>query len=112
MVTITLEKNNDGTLKKIKATGHANFSPKGSDIVCASVTILLRTTLQFLNEKNSIEINTDTKKRGNLVIEVKTYLQEASKTLIFCYDFLNTGLSQLEAEYPQHIHIKRQSFGE
>ncbi|MDE5614650.1 MAG: ribosomal-processing cysteine protease Prp, partial [Treponemataceae bacterium] len=56
MTTVTLVCGKDGAFRSCEAAGHAGFAAKGSDIVCAAVTILLRTAADVLSGMDGVVI--------------------------------------------------------
>lgn len=95
MIKIVIENN------VIKISGHANYSESGSDIVCASVSSIVYTTVNALlriNE-NSLDFS-DNKKE--MRIEIKSE-DKITKDLIDNMIFLLTDLSK---DYPKNIKVE------
>lgn len=109
MTDVTLIRDEVGRFKAFAAVGHAGFAAKGSDIVCAAVTVLLRTALQLLSETDGVMINADVASEGTLSMEVTGAEPTMEQRLICIADFLELGISSLEAEYPQHIALRKQT---
>lgn len=105
MTAVTLSTGRNGVLIKCQANGHACFSQKGSDIVCSAVTILLRTAMQVLSQNERVTVNADTSSRGNLAfcVEVKEDTPETEMCLKYTADFLRTGFTSLQKEYPENV---------
>ncbi len=104
MITVALELDAEGRLALCKASGHAECAPIGHDIVCAAVSILLRTTALVL-ENVSIEI--DTEQRGFFSLKILHYTMSQSGLLKYAADFLRMGFISLEKEYPHAITYKQ-----
>ena len=109
MTDVTLVRDKAGCFKAFTATGHAGFAVKGSDIVCAAVTVLLRTALQLLSETDGVMVSADVASEGTLSMEVTYAAPEMEQRLICIADFLELGIGSLEAEYPQHIALRKQT---
>ena len=110
MTVITLFTGKNGVLKKCKANGHADFSKKGSDIVCSAVTILLRTALKTLSQSENVILNTAPSSRGSLAFSVdlkegKTYSMETQIKLKTIADFLREGFVSLQKEFPDNVQF-------
>ena len=105
MTAVTLFTGKNGVLKKCKANGHADFSRKGSDIVCSAITILLKTAMQFLSRNKDVTLEADTSSRGNLAfcVEVTVDKPETEFCLKYTADFLREGFKTLSKEYPQNV---------
>ena len=106
MITVVLETDGDGALKSVKAEGHAFFAVKGKDIVCAGVSTLLLTALNYLESIEGLKITADLSKRGKLAVSVLESGAEYRDRLKFLADFLRTGLSGLELTYPKNVELR------
>ncbi|MCR5613076.1 ribosomal-processing cysteine protease Prp [Treponema sp.] len=104
MTEVLLVKAKNGNFLKCNASGHAGFAPKGKDIVCSAVTILMRTAMQVLSETGGIKLETDTSLRGFLsfcaVIDSGNADQSRINTI---GDFLETGFKSLSEEFPNNL---------
>ena len=87
--------------KAIKISGHANFDAYGKDIVCASVSSIVYTTVNgILNvNKNSIKFNDE----KDLIIEILTNDLIVNKLIKSMLDLLK----ELEKQYPKNIKISK-----
>ena len=108
MILVTLSTGKDGALIECKANGHACFSQKGTDIVCAAVTTLLKTSMQVLSQIEEVTLNADTSERGNLAFRVSVNKESDSvKTRLQCTaDFIRTGIKSLSASYPENVQLR------
>ena len=50
MVRVEIETNQAGLIRRVEVSGHAGYSEKGFDIVCASVTTLVRSAARILEQ--------------------------------------------------------------
>ncbi len=110
MVSVTLTCGKNGVLKKCKANGHADFSKKGTDIVCSAVTILLRTAMQLLSHMENVNLTADASSRGKICFsveqeEVKTESPEMEIRLQCIADFLKNGIASIQKEYPDNVRL-------
>lgn len=105
MTSITLSYGKNGVIKKCQANGHANFSKKGTDIVCAAVTVLIRTAMQVLSHNEDVLLIADASARGNISfsVEAKTESPETEAQLKCIGDFLRTGILALTKEFPENV---------
>ena len=109
MIQVQVIRSNDGLLRSCMAEGHADFSVKGKDVVCAGVSVLLRTVLSLLESSSSISLEADAPKRGMLAFRVKEYDKAETALLVHCGDFLEKGLSSLSNDYPNHVSLRVQT---
>ena len=96
MIKIKFEEN------LITITGHANYSD-GNDIVCASVSSIMYTTVNALLrlDENSIKY---TDNKDKVTIEILKH-NEIIDTLIINMMFL---FNQLELDYPKNVKIYKE----
>ncbi|MCL2808493.1 MAG: ribosomal-processing cysteine protease Prp [Treponema sp.] len=104
MIEIEAVLDNDGILKACKAAGHAGAGKSGSDIVCAAVSILLRTAFSTLLNKKGIKVQGGAPERGQLWLEVE-YEAEGREYLFAVGEFLVNGLSSLTKEFPNNCKL-------
>ena len=86
---------------KIEISGHTNFDDYGKDIVCASVSSIVITTINACIEIDEDSIYYEDKEK--LIIEIKKE-NEVIKKLINNMVFM---LESLEKDYPKNIKILR-----
>jgi uncharacterized protein len=111
MTKIQLVRGVHGEIRSCRAEGHAEYSAKGTDIVCAAVTILLRTAMQVLSATDGVAVTSDTSLRGSVFFSVRADSPglEISARLICAGDFLEAGLCSLSGEYPGNIEFRKQT---
>ena len=85
----------------IRIKGHANYSEYGKDIVCASVSSVIYTTVNSIMniDKSSIEYNDD----GNVITITKINSNEIVNILI---NTMIEILKDLERQYKENIKIE------
>ena len=104
MIQVLLELDEKERLLSVEASGHANSGMNGHDIVCAAVTILLRTTVQALG---SVQADVSAEQRGSLSFRVLSYDEMQSEKLRYAAEFLWLGIASLQEEYPQAVQCKK-----
>jgi len=85
---------------KIMISGHANHNEYGKDIVCASVSSIIYTSLNAIKclKDNTLEV------KDNEVMEI-TYLEEDEITSKLINNMMDL-LIDLENDYPKNISVK------
>ena len=104
MINIALYFDNVGLLKRCRAEGHAGADSKGNDIVCAAVSVLLRTYCTLL-KKAGIISKEDTPHRGAFFLEAEA-TQETAFFLFAVGSFLKEGLQSVSEEYPKFCTVQ------
>ena len=87
----------------ICATGHADFSTKGTDIVCAAVSILM---YSYAAELLRLGVNTDISDDG-CRFEIRT----GRKTIraMVAYETVMSGLRMIADEYGNSVQINEEA---
>ena len=104
MVEIEAVRDEHGVLRSCKASGHAGAERTGSDIVCAAVSVLMRTAVRTLSEKSGITIRCNAPEPGFLKLEAD-YTAEGMDFLFAAGEFLIEGLASVAEEHPQHCKL-------
>jgi len=94
----------NGVLRSCKASGHAGAGKTGTDIVCAAVSVLMRTAVRALSGREGIGLRCDAPEPGLLSIEAD-YTAEGREFLFAAGVFLAEGLASVAEEYPNHCRL-------
>ncbi len=86
---------------QIKVTGHAGYDESGKDIVCASVSSIIITTVNAILNIDSQAI--DYKEIDGVLINI---LKTDKITNILINNMIDL-LEQLEHQYPKYIKLRR-----
>lgn len=103
MVRIEINIDSDKILKSCRAVGHAGYGTVGTDIVCAAVSILMRTAVSILSDK--VEIKSEVPGKGNFYFEIIDYGHNKTEFLRTTGIFLLEGIRSLVEEYPQNVNL-------
>ncbi|MGI5085166.1 ribosomal-processing cysteine protease Prp [Treponema putidum] len=97
-------------------SGHADFGDndgkpeKGGNIVCAAVTILLKTAVLSLSsaqkESSSLKAEIRADNPGYLSAKVTVFSEKDMPRLQYLLEFLTIGLMAIEAEYPDCLDLQ------
>ena len=99
-----------GLLRSCRVSGHAGAGKMGGDIVCAAVSVLSRTAVRVLSEREGISIRGDVPERGNFCLETD-YNPEGRDFLAATGTFLIEGLLSVSEEFPDYckVNIERRN---
>ncbi|MDR2393593.1 MAG: ribosomal-processing cysteine protease Prp [Treponema sp.] len=103
MIGIDLALDEAGLLVACGVHGHAKAGPKGSDVVCAAVSVLTKTALRVLSLQEGIRVQGGAE-RGVFWMELE-YTPQGRDFLFAVGMFLEEGLEAVAAEYPDHCMI-------
>ena len=120
MINIEAVLEEDGTLRACRASGHAGYrkvfrvlkkifrQKQSSDIVCAAVSVLMRTAYLTLSNRQGIILRSGAPEKGQMWLEAD-YEAEGKDFLLACGIFLINGLMSVAQEYPKNckINIRR-----
>jgi uncharacterized protein YsxB (DUF464 family) len=104
MIVVEVTLDTAGLLQSCKAQGHAGQGPTGGDIVCAAVSVLMRTAARTLDGRSDISIRWSAVKRGDFLLEVE-YRAEGAAFLAGAGAFLVAGLVSVAEEFPQNCKV-------
>ena len=109
MINIEVIKDGDGILVSCKASGHAGAGKAGADIVCAAVSVLMRTACSTLSNRKGITISGGAPEKGQLWLEVD-YNADGKDFLFAAGEFLIEGLKSVAQEFPQNCKLIIKNF--
>ena len=113
MIQVDMILDKAGLLSSCRVTGHAGAGKKGSDIVCAAVSVLTRTFIRILAERQDVKIRGCIPEQGNFWVEAD-YTPEGKSFLAGAGAFLIEGLNSVSAEFPDYCKVtieERNSYG-
>jgi len=94
----------DGTLRACKALGHSGAAKAGNDIVCAAVSVLMRTALSVLSGRSGITVRGGAPEKGHLWLEAD--YDAAGKDFLSAVGvFLIDGLKSVAQEFPKNCKL-------
>ena len=105
MIDIEAVLDENGVLSSCKACGHAGAGKTGSDIVCAAVSVLIRTAVRALSNREGITVRYDAPEPGLFFLEAD-YKAEGRDFLFAAGVFLIEGLAPVAEEYPNNCKLK------
>jgi len=104
LVEIEAVLDEEGVLRACRASGHALSGVAGADIVCAAISVLLRTILNTLSNREGIKVRSGAPEKGKLWLEAD--YEEAGKGFLYASgEFLINGVASVAKEYPQNCKL-------
>jgi uncharacterized protein YsxB (DUF464 family) len=104
MIRVAVALDEAGLLKFCQVSGHAGAGKRGSDIVCAAVSVLTRTTIRVLSGRKDITVRGSIPEQGNFSMEAE-YTPEGREFLAAAGAFLIEGLLSVSAEFPENCKV-------
>jgi hypothetical protein len=106
VIRLSLRLQAGGCLRSFSATGHAGAGPRGRDLVCAAVTVLLRTAARLLSSQPDLQVSGESPQEGvmRLVLEAppearREWVRGVTATLV-------AGLTDLDREFPGRLKLE------
>lgn len=106
MIQVQLEQSKEGAFRTCIAVGHAGYGVQGSDIVCAGVTVLLRTALSQLEKYQDLTLKVNAQKSGELAFQIVECKDSEKEFLKYIADFLIEGIGRLASDYPENVTMR------
>lgn len=100
MIRITIEKNQK--VDCITVEGHAGYGVAGTDIVCASVSSILITTINAMLRVDASSIHYE-QKEAHVTLKILKH----SDTIDLLMDNLVALLEELEQDYKKYVKINK-----
>jgi uncharacterized protein YsxB (DUF464 family) len=104
MILAELGLDGSGLLRSCRVQGHAGAGKRGSDVVCAAVSVLTRTFILILSGRKDIIIRGSIPDRGDFNVEVECK-PEGREFLAGAGAFLTEGLLSVQAEFPDYCKV-------
>ena len=106
MTHATIYRTSRGEVRGFKIEGHSGYAEEGSDIVCASISMLSVNTL------NALDMLTKARYEAQINEEIALYelmltssFKNKSKDIKALLGALQLGLCQIAAAYPEYVCI-------
>jgi uncharacterized protein YsxB (DUF464 family) len=106
VISITVVLDESGLLKNCDVRGHAGAGTRGLDVVCAAVSVLVRTALTTLSEREGITVQGGAPRRGVFTLKTEALNGVGQAFLFAAGTFLMEGLKSVAEEYPQNCIMK------
>lgn len=100
MIVATFDIAEDGICKGFRVCGHAEYAPRGSDIVCAAVSALTQGATSTLEQLKYLGVKVDVEE-GELTCTVDTPGIASQAILLM----VKVSLEQLEAQYGNYVRV-------
>ena len=103
MTNIKLYARKGGDIFGMQVKGHAGFGVRGTDVVCASVSILTINTINSIQKLTSDKCNEKVNSRkATIDFEIDGEVSRESKVLL---ESLKMGLEAISKDYPGNVKI-------
>lgn len=106
MISLSLRVGPGGCLAGFTASGHAGAGRKGEDLVCAAVTVLLRTAAKVLAGEPGLRAVGGSPEPGVMSLALEPPPESKREWVRGITDTLLRGLSDLDAEYPGRLRLE------
>ena len=104
MTTVTIYNDKSGRHKGFEVLGHAEYSRRGSDIVCAAISMLATNTINSVEKYTDLAIKYDSDtRRTRIRFLIKDTPNHDSELLM---NSMILGLSELEKNYKKNVTLK------
>ena len=91
----------EGFIRAVSLTGHADFTDEGIDPLCAAVTGMVTLVANTLSEILHVTCEIDAETDGKFFLSVKDGLEKAQPILLG----LKVQLQDYQAQYPENLRV-------
>ncbi len=110
MINISISCNEYGCISEITASGHSGQKIRGFDVVCAAVSVLLRTAGELVSREPGVEFTADAGEPGNMFLRIESCRAEKFEWLRGVSEFLITGIEGIQKEFPNNCSFELNDF--
>lgn len=105
MITVTVHKNEQGHICSFVVKGHSGLRPRGEDIVCAGVSVLVQTAAYSLRELLHLPVDITVRDGYLSCVLPREMSSEVRQKADLLLDSMLLGLKATKSSHPQYIRI-------
>jgi uncharacterized protein YsxB (DUF464 family) len=99
MIVVDAGLDSQGVLCSCRVSGHSGFGTKGNDVICAAVSVLVRSLVRTISFCTDVSCESKAPKRG--VFEFFAEYSDEGKGFLYCAGlFFLEGIRSLTEEHP------------
>ena len=103
MTQITIYRNENRDVKRFTCTGHAGYSEYGTDIVCASISVLVINTINSIETFTSVAYTCEVcEETGDIDF---TFTEDISSDASLLIESMILGLKEIQTNYGKKFLI-------
>lgn len=91
-----------GNIYSVDVTGHADYAPAGSDIICAAVSALVQSFTFYCRKTDGIKVLDDEVSEGMASMVIYGDQSKINPA----YEMLKTGLWEISLNFPKNILVR------
>jgi uncharacterized protein YsxB (DUF464 family) len=105
LISIRFEFDSGGLPRYCRIAGHAGAAFRGSDVVCAAISVLARTLVRSFSDRQGVEIAASAPERGVFEFSAAYDVPEQD-FLAGAASFALEGFKSIAEEYPEFISLE------
>ncbi|MDR2842800.1 MAG: ribosomal-processing cysteine protease Prp [Spirochaetaceae bacterium] len=105
MIKIDVVLDKEDILMSCGISGHSESAPKGSDLVCAAVSVLAVAAERTFSGNSGIKLASEAPERGVFLLQTAPETLEGKTFLKAAGEFFLQGLSSVAEAYPDNCSI-------
>ncbi len=106
MIVVTVVSDGNEMIRSVSVSGHALGLEKGGNIVCAAVTVLVRTAARLLESVPGVEVSGGGGNRGEFELHIDEVDIRRNGYGKAVGDYLLMGIRDLRDEFPGDCTLK------
>jgi len=106
-INIKIIRDKSGFIRQFEIHGHSGYSEKGSDIICAGVSVTIYTAIGALEDLAGVRCSrTEDEEKGLMICGIPENIPESSrKTAGIILETTAIGFKQLELSYGEYVAV-------
>jgi uncharacterized protein len=105
VIRATISLDDEGLLRGLVVEGHSGYASIGSDIVCAAVTAIVRSTTRVIGLDERFRASSRAEKPGRFEFSIDTIPRGSEEYLSGITNVLVVGLGDVSSEFPERCSI-------
>lgn len=105
---VTVGRSEDGTITCLTVEGHADYAPRGRDIVCAAVSALAQTAVLGL-ERAGLKPRVEVREGWLKCAPPSVMTPDQAVRARIIMDTIHAGLEDIAAGYPEHVALREET---
>ena len=106
LILVTVATDGCGLMRSVSVTGHALGLRKDGNIVCAAVTILIRTAARLLEAEPGVRVTGGPGARGEFKLLIESVDEGKFELVKNVGDYFLRGVRDLQAEFPDDCAVQ------
>ena len=106
MMTVVIRVAEDGCIRSVRANGHAEGGPPGTNVACGAATTLLRAAAEVLGSEEMLHCAVEAPEPGEMTLNLHPVAGPVRDWVRGITEFLLHGCLLVEQEFPKAVTVR------